>query len=100
MIDERFNYDENDEMTDEQYFSEDDGRELTEDDNAQISSNSDGQRDSQEEDEEYRVSSINANFLRAECQIKVQKREDNDVNHECGRIVEDGNDGKEYHRRP
>jgi fibronectin type 3 domain-containing protein len=72
MVDERINYDENDEMTDEQYFSEDDGRELTEDDAAQISSDAPQEPESGEDEEEYRVSSINANFLRAECQIKVE----------------------------
>lgn len=78
MIENNFNYDENDEMTDEQYFSEDDGRERTGDDDALMNA-ADEQPEAPETlgdeevtDDEYRVSSITDNFLRVECEIKVE----------------------------
>ena len=77
MQEERFNFDENDEMTDEQYFSEDDGRALTSDDMDLMNAGDDQPevRDNFDEDiteDEYRVSSITDNFLRVECSIKLE----------------------------
>ena len=70
-----FNRDENDEITDEQYFSEDDGRAVTADDEVQMAAeDEDGSqvRDHFEEEireDDYRVSSITENFLRITANI-------------------------------
>ena len=78
MLYDDFNRDENDEITDEQYFSEDDGRAVTADDEVQMTAEDEDApqvRDNFEEDiyeDDYRVTSITENFLRVECQIKLE----------------------------
>ena len=78
MVYDDFNRDENDEITDEQYFSEDDGRAVTADDEVQMTAEDEDApqvRDNFEEEiyeDDYRVTSITENFLRVECQIKLE----------------------------
>ena len=70
MIYDDFNRDENDEVTDEQYFSEDDGRPKTADDEVESEFNDDDNNESEEiqirdnfddepGDDDYKVTSIN-----------------------------------------
>ncbi len=83
MIYDDFNRDENDEITDEQYFSEDDGRPKTADDEVESEFNDDDNNENEENqiydkfddeqgDDDYEVTSINDSFLRVECNIKIE----------------------------
>ena len=79
MNNEQINFDENDEMTDEQYFSEESENSLYNRANGKMENREDEEEPEidesaavvQEEDDEdeYRVSSISQAFLRCECSI-------------------------------
>lgn len=76
MRQDQFNYDENDEITDEQYYQEDEANTsfqrpvMEEEEVSDQPLTVEDIPDSFEEDNEYTVSSISDNFLKCECDIK------------------------------